>query len=46
MKMPFQQAMGLVWYYRESNPEMSALGLGTLGRILSDPEITTRHGLF
>lgn len=46
MKMPFQQAMGLVWYYRESNPEMSALGRSTLGRILSDPEITTRHGLF
>lgn len=37
----FQQAMGLVWYYRESNPEMSALGRSTLGRILSDPEISS-----
>ncbi len=33
----FQQAMGLVWYYRESNPVMSALGRSTLTRILSDP---------
>jgi len=37
----FQQAMGLVWYYRESNPEMSALGRSTLSRILSDPEINS-----
>lgn len=29
----FQQAMGLVWYYRETNPGMSALGRSTLGRI-------------
>lgn len=35
----FQQAMGLVWYYRVSNPAMSALGRSTLTRILSDPEI-------
>ena len=35
----FQQAMGLVWYYRESNPGMSALGRSTLHRILSDPEL-------
>lgn len=32
----FQQAMGLVWYYRESNPGMSALGRSTLHRILSE----------
>jgi aminoglycoside phosphotransferase (APT) family kinase protein len=30
----FQQAMGLVWYYRDTNPVMSALGRITLERIL------------
>lgn len=39
----FQQAMGLVWYYRESNPGMSALGRSTLDRILSDPEVGRRN---
>ena len=37
----FQQSMGLVWYYSESNPRMSALGRSTLRRILSDPEISS-----
>ncbi|MDQ0645442.1 aminoglycoside phosphotransferase family protein [Microbacterium murale] len=37
----FQQAMGLVWYYRDSNPDMSALGRSTLARILSDPELSS-----
>lgn len=37
----FQQAMGLVWYYRESNPVMSTLGRSTLSRILSDAEISS-----
>ena len=32
----FAQAMGLVWYYVESNPPMSRLGRRTLERILSD----------
>ncbi|WP_434992235.1 aminoglycoside phosphotransferase family protein [Arthrobacter sp. Ld5] len=32
----FQQAMGLVWYYRETNPGMSALGRSTLARVLND----------
>jgi len=32
----FQQAMGLVWYYRTSNPAMSALGRSTLSRIVDD----------
>ncbi|MFC0623418.1 aminoglycoside phosphotransferase family protein [Kribbella deserti] len=32
----FQQAMGLVWYYRETNPPMSTLGHRTLTRLL-DP---------
>jgi aminoglycoside phosphotransferase (APT) family kinase protein len=36
----FQQAMGLVWYYRETNPRMSALGQATLARILNDPGLS------
>lgn len=32
----FQQAMGLVWYYVDSNPTMSRLGRRTLDRILAD----------
>ena len=39
----FQQAMGLVWYYRYSNPGMSALGRSTLTRILDAPEIIAEH---
>ena len=35
----FQQAMGLVWYYRDTNPTMSELGRSTLNRILGDPEL-------
>ncbi len=35
----FQQAMGLVWYYRTSNPALSGLGRSTLSRILDDTEI-------
>jgi len=31
----FQQAMGLVWYYAESNPTMSTMGRRTLHRILA-----------
>jgi len=31
----FQQAMGLVWYYVETNPTMSAIGRRTLARIAS-----------
>jgi aminoglycoside phosphotransferase (APT) family kinase protein len=34
-----QQAMGLGWYYEESNPEMSVLGLSTMRRLLADPEV-------
>ncbi|MDX3801154.1 aminoglycoside phosphotransferase family protein [Streptomyces sp. AK04-3B] len=34
----FEQAMGLVWYYVESNPTMSALGRRTLNRILGSAE--------
>lgn len=36
----FQQAMGLVWYYRETNPGMSTLGQTTLARILNDPVLS------
>jgi aminoglycoside phosphotransferase (APT) family kinase protein len=32
----FEQAMGLVWYYAESNPVMSLTGRRTLERILAD----------
>lgn len=36
----FQQAMGLVWYYRETNPGMSTLGRTTLARILNDSQFS------
>lgn len=32
----FQQAMGVVWYYVESNPAMSRMGLRTLRRITAE----------
>ncbi len=32
----FEQALGLVWYYVDSNPAMSRLGQRTLQRIMSD----------
>ncbi|PWI17903.1 aminoglycoside phosphotransferase [Streptomyces sp. Act143] len=34
----FQQAMGLIWYYAESNPAMSSMGRRTLDRILESIE--------
>ncbi|WLQ37479.1 aminoglycoside phosphotransferase family protein [Streptomyces castrisilvae] len=34
----FQQAMGLVWYYAESNPAMSRMGRRTLDRLLEPAE--------
>ncbi|WP_406348978.1 aminoglycoside phosphotransferase family protein [Streptomyces sp. NBC_00144] len=34
----FQQAMGTVWYYVESNPAMSRMGRRTLDRILESTE--------
>jgi aminoglycoside phosphotransferase (APT) family kinase protein len=36
----FQQAIGLGWYYAESNPPMSALGLSTVRRLLTDDELS------
>ncbi|AMM22206.1 aminoglycoside phosphotransferase [Frondihabitans sp. PAMC 28766] len=41
----FEQCMGIVWYYRESNPGMSALGRSTLRRIAEDPELAALAGL-
>jgi aminoglycoside phosphotransferase (APT) family kinase protein len=35
----FQQAMGLVWYYRDTNPAMSELGRSTLARLMVDPDL-------
>jgi aminoglycoside phosphotransferase (APT) family kinase protein len=32
----FEQAMGAVWYYAETNPAMSRMGRTTLERILAD----------
>ena len=37
----FQQAMGLVWYYQTSNPEMAQLGRSTLTRIVHDAELSS-----
>lgn len=36
-----QQALGLVWYYVETNPRMSELGRSTIARIMESPEL--RH---
>jgi hypothetical protein len=38
----FQQAMGTVWYYADSNPSMSLVGRRTLERILADGPRKTR----
>ncbi|MFE3826117.1 aminoglycoside phosphotransferase family protein [Streptomyces sp. NPDC059092] len=35
----FVQAMGLVWYYAESNPPMSRMGRRSLERILADTSL-------
>jgi hypothetical protein len=32
----FEQAMGAVWYYVDSNPAMSRMGKRTLERIMND----------
>ncbi|MBT2533277.1 aminoglycoside phosphotransferase family protein [Arthrobacter sp. ISL-48] len=39
----FEQSIGLVSYYRTTNPGMSALGRNTLRRILGDPDIRAIH---
>ena len=35
----FEQAMGAVWYYADSNPVMSRLGRTTLDRIMAEAEV-------
>jgi aminoglycoside phosphotransferase (APT) family kinase protein len=42
----FQQAMGLVWYYQDSNPVMSRLGRTTLDRIMAATEILSDHAAY
>lgn len=32
----FEQAMGVVWYYRETNPPMARMGMTTMRRLLAD----------
>lgn len=32
----FQQAIGLVWYYKDTNPVMADLGRSTLSRLIAD----------
>jgi aminoglycoside phosphotransferase (APT) family kinase protein len=36
----FEQAMGLVWYYVETNPVMSRMGRRTVRRLLAEPPAT------
>lgn len=43
MAWAFQQAMGLVWYYADSNPVMSRTGRRTLDRIISAQSDDTAH---
>ncbi|MFE0024941.1 phosphotransferase [Amycolatopsis sp. NPDC059021] len=38
----FQQAMGLVWYYADSNPAMSRMGRRTLDRLMACTRRTSR----
>jgi aminoglycoside phosphotransferase (APT) family kinase protein len=33
----FEQSMGAVWYYHQTNPAMSRMGLRTLTRLMTDP---------
>jgi aminoglycoside phosphotransferase (APT) family kinase protein len=35
----FEQAMGLVWYYADTNPSMSRMGRRTLDRIIADEDL-------
>ena len=42
MAWAFQQAMGLVWYYVESNPGMCAVGRRTLARLFDEDVLKRR----
>lgn len=35
-----QQAMGLVWYYEHTSPDLSALGRSTMRRLLTDVDLS------
>lgn len=35
----FEQALGLVWYYRDTNPVMAALGASTVNGLLAGVEV-------
>jgi aminoglycoside phosphotransferase (APT) family kinase protein len=37
----FEQAMGIVWYYVDSNPTMSRIGRRTLARIVDDHPVSS-----
>lgn len=39
MAWSFEQAMGLVWYYRDSNPTMSRWGRRTLDRVVRSADL-------
>jgi aminoglycoside phosphotransferase (APT) family kinase protein len=41
----FQQSMGLVWYYADSNPVMAAIGRRTLDRLLADERPLPSRGI-
>ncbi|MFC8501610.1 phosphotransferase [Pedococcus sp. NPDC057267] len=45
MAWAFQQAMGLVWYYRDTNPTMSRWGRRTLDRIVDAWPLDTTKAL-
>ena len=42
----FEQAMGLVWYYADTNPRMSRLGRRTLNQILAPTSTSARPATF
>jgi aminoglycoside phosphotransferase (APT) family kinase protein len=39
MAWAFEQAMGLIWYYADSNPTMSRMGQRTLARLLGSDDL-------
>jgi aminoglycoside phosphotransferase (APT) family kinase protein len=41
----FQQSMGLVWYYADSNPVMAGIGRRTLDRLIADERPLPAPGL-
>lgn len=43
--LAFEQALGVVWYYAESNPTMSEMGRRTLSRIAADHRYESRQSI-